>query len=164
MHYFIPLSSSLLSFLIPSFTHNFGLCFYFPSAQPWISWTVSTENVSGFLSQISDKHEDRTVGCTSLSPTVPWKAPLPPHDLSDLFFLRLRVWVCVLKKQVCQENTELLYLIGRRQGVDGRNKRVLPKFRSVRISFLITNFLFSSFQRLQCFPAWKQKLICERWE
>lgn len=156
--------SSFITFVFfSSLLHTlFSVCACsFSPVQPWIPWTISTENVSGLHSQISDKHEDRTVGCISLSSTVSWKATPASQWPQWSLLPETEECVCVSwRSGSWQEKAELLYLTGRRQGEDGRNGRVLPKFRGV--SFLLTNFLFSSFQSLQSFPAWRQKLICER--
>lgn len=105
---------------------------------------------------------NRTVGCTSLSSTVPWKATVASQWPQWSLLPETEECVCVLKKQVCWDNTALLYLIGKKQGMNDRNGRVLPKFRGVFNFFPHYKFLIF-FQRLQCFLAWKQKLICERW-
>lgn len=158
---FTPLSSPLLPFLIPSSHIIFGLCFCFPSVQSWISWTISTEKISGLLSQISDKHEGRTVGCSSLSSTAPWKATLASQW--PQWSLLPETGVCVSWRSRSAERRQSYYigqphLIGKRQGVD-----VLPKFSDIFNFFPHYKILIFFLLRLQSFPAWTQKLICERW-
>lgn len=86
----VPLSSSLLPFLIPFFTRYFWsvLLFSFCPALNIMNcfhWKCLCSPLT-----MSDKDEDRTVGGTSLSPTAPWKATLASSGLSDLFCLRLK--------------------------------------------------------------------------
>lgn len=101
--FFVPPSSSLLPFLFPSSHIIFVCACSFTSVQPQVSWTIPTENVSGYLSQMSVKYEHRTVGCISVSSVVLWKArPVShwPQWSLLLFCLRLKS-VRDFMKQVC---------------------------------------------------------------
>lgn len=97
------------------------------------------------------------VGCTSLSSAVPWEATLASQWPQWSLLPETKERVCVLKKQVCWENAELLYLTGRRQGVDGRNGRVLSKFRGVFNFFPHYKFLIVFLPETAAFSCLKTK-------
>lgn len=165
---FVPLSSSLLyflNFLLLMFFSSLYVCF--PSAQPSVSFLVSTENVSGLLSQVSDKHEEgcwvcfiifnsalKGNTCLTMTPAT-----------SSAWGWRVCMCVYVPWKSRSAERTQSysIYLGGGRVWMAEMGEFYL-NLEVFSISVLITNFLFSSFQKLQSFPAWKQEPICERQE